>query len=168
MVRSSGPVRISASSGHSIWLARCKKEAISLTSTLGSPGNALVEVDALDGAGSSLTELLLGSADERDAAWADETARVGKVALIVLLQLLHDTHLFQNADSWGANGITTVLVTGKLLLVQKSNLAKENAQELPLAHNETQPGDVRGTSDVCSIRVQAETGPQVVDKHLRL
>jgi hypothetical protein len=92
------------------------------TSSLGSPGNAHIHVDSLDSTSSSLSKLLLGLSNELGAVGADEATRVGKLSLIVVLELLHHTHLLKDMNGRGANSIATVLVTGELLLVEESNL----------------------------------------------
>jgi hypothetical protein len=112
-------------------MSRVKRDVVGRehTRSLGSPGNTLVEIEALDGTGSSLAQLLLGLANELSAVGADETARVGKLCLVIVLELLHHAHVLQNTDGWGAHGITAVLITGERLLVEQRNLGQSETRD---------------------------------------
>lgn len=60
--------------------------------------------------------------DVGDAGGADEATVVRKVGLIVVLELLENTHLLQDVDGGRADRIAAVLVPGEGLLVQQGNL----------------------------------------------
>mmetsp|Transcript_1814 Transcript_1814/g.2629 ORF Transcript_1814/g.2629 Transcript_1814/m.2629 type:complete len:465 (-) Transcript_1814:102-1496(-) len=85
-------------------------------------GNTVVKNDTLDGTSSGFTKLLLGNANVGDTLGADEATIVGKVALVVVLQLLENAHVLEDPDGGSANGITAVLVTRERFFVKKGDL----------------------------------------------
>mmetsp|Transcript_4947 Transcript_4947/g.10644 ORF Transcript_4947/g.10644 Transcript_4947/m.10644 type:complete len:333 (+) Transcript_4947:969-1967(+) len=100
------------------------KALLQLSTGAGSAAsNAHIQVDTLHSACSSSAQLLLGGTNIGDTVGADKATGISEVGLVVVNQLLHHTHVLQNADGRGADSIAAVLVTGKLLLVQQSNLA---------------------------------------------
>lgn len=105
-------------------LGRDNLEALSEggTRALGAARNADIKVDTLDSAACCLSKLLLRGTDVRGSVGADEATRIGKVSLVVVDELLEHTHVLQDANGGCANGITAVLVSGEVLLVQESNL----------------------------------------------
>ena len=63
--------------------------------------------------------------DVDKAAGTHEAAGVCVVALVVIPQHLHDSHVFQDTECWGAHGVSAVLVPREVLLVQDDCLRTE-------------------------------------------